>query len=72
MGLSSVTLPKQAIKLLQQAEYKARANEARLNANHIQFDNAREVINSKYHQEWLAYCQENNLAPNYTFGDTLC
>lgn len=63
---------KQAITLLKQAEKKARLAQSKLDAAHIQFDNAREVISHKYNQEWKAYCAENSFAPNYAFGDILC
>ena len=63
---------KQALALLKQAEKRAQKIMPRLNAAHIQWDNAHEVITQKYLKEWTEHCREQGLAIGYGFHDTLC
>ena len=62
---------KQALRLLQSAEKKARALQLRMDKCHVQFDNARAVIDHQYKVEWETYCEKNHLFWNYSFNDTI-
>lgn len=38
---------------------------------HPIWDSLMDEMTSRFPQEWNQYCKENNLVPNYNFGDVL-
>lgn len=60
------------IAKIKRLEYKARKLQSQLDLTKTQWELYHDTMLKVYPNAWKEYCNENDLAHNYTIGDALC